>query len=76
MIYIAEIGSRAVAGIDAEDLEEARDFLRPAVEEMMCEMFNQEIDYRLDETAPMTTRAASPAEISLWLHVLADHNPA
>ena len=53
---------RAIAGIDAEDADEARDFLLPAVLEIVREMFEQQMEYRLDETAPVITRPATPDE--------------
>jgi hypothetical protein len=34
MIFVAEVDGCAVAGMDAEDGDEARDFLLPAVQEM------------------------------------------
>jgi hypothetical protein len=37
MIYVAEVDGRAVTGMDAEDLDEARDLLLLAVEEMACD---------------------------------------
>jgi hypothetical protein len=66
MIYVAEVDGRAVAGIDAEDLDQARDFLLPAVQEMTREMFARDMNYRFDETASVTTRHASADEVAAW----------
>jgi hypothetical protein len=47
MIYVAEVDGRAVAGIETDDLDEARDFLLPAVQDMARKMYEQEMEYRL-----------------------------
>jgi hypothetical protein len=66
MIYVAEVEGRAVAGFDAEYADEARDFLLPAVEAMTRRMFEENMEYRFDETAPVTTRTASPEKAAIW----------
>jgi hypothetical protein len=65
-IFVAETEGRAVAAMDAEDVKEARDFLLPAIEEMQREMWRQDMAYRLDESAAVTTRPATPAETVIW----------
>jgi hypothetical protein len=75
MIYVAEVEGRAAAGFDAEYADEARDFLLPALEDMTRRMLKEDMEYRLDETAPVITRPASPEEAAIWRTQAAKKTP-
>jgi hypothetical protein len=72
-VFVAEVQGdsgwpfedEAIAAVEAEDIEEARDFLVPAVIAMNRRLFETGAK-RWDEGCPITTREASPGEAAQW----------
>jgi hypothetical protein len=73
MVFIAEVTGDngwpfedvAIAAIDAEDVDEARDFLVAALMAKNRHLFEAGAR-RWDETSAIVTREASPAEATAW----------
>jgi hypothetical protein len=65
-VYVAEVAGKAVAAIEAADIELAEQQLTPAVLEMNHEMFDTGWPEPLEEAEPVYTREASSEEVSQW----------
>jgi hypothetical protein len=72
-IFVAEVQGQegypfeeqAIAAIEADDVDEARDFLLPAVQATCRQLFEARAE-RWDEGAPILIREATAAEAAEW----------
>jgi hypothetical protein len=82
-VFVAEVSGdsgwpfedQAIAAIEAEDVDEARDFLVTAMMAMNRRLFETGVE-RWDETLPILTRKATPAEVAAWSKRKAAHRDA
>jgi|SRR5882757_8665912 hypothetical protein len=66
--------NKALAATDAEDIEEAHDFLVPAVRAMNRKLFEAGAP-RWDEVCPTLTREALPEEAARWKQRQSQNRP-
>jgi len=82
-VFVAEVQGdsgwpfedEAIVAVEAEEVEEARDFLVTAVMAMNRKLFEAGAT-RWDETSPIVTREASPVEAAQWQSRRVTHRDA